>query len=113
MEDDLEKINQLRQINAKISRFMVWHVIVCMLFVIPACLVIIVVGFYVLSAASEIATSFKCTLLTLKRFSQSQTPTNVRRAETRVGSCFISTVSETRVRLMKAFGMFGNGPDMS
>ena len=59
MEDDLEKINQLRQINAKISRFMVWHVIVCMLFVIPACLVIIVVGFNVLSAASEIATSFK------------------------------------------------------
>lgn len=59
MDHEEEKFDEIRQLNSKFTRFIVWNVIVTVLFIIPACLAIIWIGFNLITASHEINQTLK------------------------------------------------------
>lgn len=58
MNHELETFQELRQINAKLSRLMVLVAVISILFVVPACLVIIWIGLNLAGLAVELSKAF-------------------------------------------------------
>lgn len=58
MNYDLEKFNELRQIRKELSSI-AWMVFVALLFIIPACIVIVWIGADMLHANHELAKVLK------------------------------------------------------